>query len=110
MMQLGSGTWDLNPSITYTGIMDKWFWGGQVSGVARLQDSNKSGYALGDIVQGTVWGGYRFSGALSATLRGVYTQQGAIKGAFNDTFHQLGPVDYTSQLMAWRMYLTSGPG
>ncbi|MBK7474228.1 MAG: DUF3570 domain-containing protein [Betaproteobacteria bacterium] len=30
-MQLGSGTWDLNPSITYAGEAHGWSWGAQVS-------------------------------------------------------------------------------
>jgi hypothetical protein len=93
-MQLGSGTWDFNPSITYTGLADKWFWGAQLSGTVRLEDRNKSGYALGNIFQSTLWGGYQLPGGWSASLRGVYTRQGAIKGEFNDTFYALGPVDY----------------
>ena len=28
-MQLGSGTWDFNPSITYAGGRGPWFWGAQ---------------------------------------------------------------------------------
>jgi hypothetical protein len=95
-MQLGSGTWDFNPSVTYTGSADRWSWGVQASAVVRMQNANNSGYALGDIVQGTAWGGYQFTGALSGTLRAVYTQQGAIKGGFNGTFYQMSPVDYTS--------------
>ena len=95
-MQLGSGTWDFNPSLTYTGLADKWFWGGQLSGVVRLQNENSSGYALGNIFQGTLWGGYQLTNGLSATLRGLYTDQGAIKGEFNGTFYKLGPVDYPS--------------
>ncbi|PZN82630.1 MAG: hypothetical protein DM484_06120, partial [Candidatus Methylumidiphilus alinenensis] len=49
-MQLGSGTWDFKPSITYTGQMDEWSWGAQISGTHRLQEQNVNGYALGDIL------------------------------------------------------------
>jgi hypothetical protein len=95
-MQLGSGTWDFNPSITWLGASDGWFWGAQASAIARMESRNKSGYALGDVYQGTAWGGYRWDNGLSGTLRGVYTQQGAIKGEINGTFYKLSPVDYSA--------------
>lgn len=82
-MQLGSGTWDFKPSLTYTGQIGDWSWGAQLSGTKRLQDRNPSGYALGDMFQATAWGGYSVSTWLSATLRGIYTDQGKIRGAFN---------------------------
>lgn len=79
-MQPGSGTWDFKPTLTYTGQQDDIFWGAQFSAVKRLQDKNKSGYALGDIYQGSTWAGYRLFDWMSGTLRGVYTQQNKIKG------------------------------
>ncbi|MFA6162351.1 MAG: DUF3570 domain-containing protein [Methylobacter sp.] len=84
-MQLGSGTWDFKPSLTYTGKLDDWSWGAQLSGTKRLEDKNESGYALGDIFQSTAWGGYSLTRWLSASIRGVYTVQGAINGQFNPT-------------------------
>lgn len=95
-MQLGSGTWDFNPSLTYNGLADKWFWGAQLSGTMRMENRNDSGYRLGNIFQGTFWGGYRVNDGLSASLRGVYTRQGAIEGEFNGPFYKLGSVDYPS--------------
>ena len=95
-MQLGSGTWDFNPSITYLGSADRWFWGAQASAIARMESRNESGYALGDVYQGTAWGGYRWDNGLSATLRAAYTQQGAIKGEFEGTYYKLSPLDYPS--------------
>ncbi|MDD5276594.1 MAG: DUF3570 domain-containing protein [Methylovulum sp.] len=84
-MQLGSGTWDFNPSLTYTGNLARWSWGAQLSGTIRLEDKNASGYALGDIFQSTAWGSYNLTHWLSASVRGVYTAQGQINGAFNLT-------------------------
>ncbi len=92
-MQLGSGTWDFKPSLTYTGKLDDWSWGAQVSGTKRLEDKNESGYALGDIFQSTAWGGYSLTRWLSASIRGVYTVQGAINGQFNPTQGVVG-VNY----------------
>ncbi len=82
-MQLGSGTWDFKPALTYTGELDKWSWGIQASGTKRLESKNSSGFAFGDIFQSTVWGGYNLTDWLVASIRGVYTVQGTIKGEFN---------------------------
>lgn len=93
-MQLGSGTWDFRPSLTYTGYLDRWSWGGQVSGTQRLEDKNASGFAFGDGVQPTAWGSYSLLDWLSASVRGVYTMQSAIKGEYNKRHEQSGPMDF----------------
>ncbi|WP_260839239.1 DUF3570 domain-containing protein [Methylomonas koyamae] len=82
-MQLGSGTWDFKPSLTYTGQAGAWSWGGQVNATKRLEDRNSAGFALGDAVQGTAWGSYNVLDWLAASVRGIYTAQGAIKGRFS---------------------------
>ncbi|MGR9087327.1 MAG: DUF3570 domain-containing protein [Gammaproteobacteria bacterium] len=93
-MQLGSGTLDFKPSLTYTGSMDQWSWGAQVSGTKRLEDNGETGFAFGDIIQSTAWGGYSLTDWLSASVRGVYTVQGAVQGEFNQPIDQFGPMDY----------------
>jgi hypothetical protein len=93
-MQLGSGTWDLLPSLTYTGEGARWSWGGQLSGIYRLEDENESGYALGDQFQATAWGSYGLTDWLSASVRGVYTTQGEIKGRFNGPQALSMPMDF----------------
>jgi len=95
-MQLGSGTWDFKPSLTYTGQAGRWSWGAQLSGVKRLEERNTSGFAFGDILQSTAWGGYRLYDWLSATVRGVYTAQGSLSGVYNDTYAPVGPMDFGS--------------
>lgn len=81
-MQLGSGTWDFKPSLTYTGHTDNWSWGAQASGTVRMEEQNESGYSLGDLFQATAWGSYNLTSWLTASLRGVYTLQGSINGQF----------------------------
>jgi hypothetical protein len=81
-LQLGSGTWEVRPSITYGGQADRFSWGAQVSAVKRLQSKNSSGYALGDMAQVTAWGSYNILDWLSASLRGVGTAQDSIHGQF----------------------------
>ena len=98
-MQLGSGTWDLLPSLTYTGHLNRWSWGGQLSGIVRLEDQNESGYALGDQFQATAWGGVGLTDWLSASVRGVYTTLGDISGEFNGQVghrNRQGPMDFPS--------------
>ncbi|MFO1312927.1 MAG: DUF3570 domain-containing protein [Burkholderiales bacterium] len=92
-MQLGSGTWDLNPSVTYLGAFGPWSWGAQASGILRLESANASGYALGNVAQGTAWMAYTSDTGMSATLRAAYTWQGTIRGAFDGTHYRLSPLD-----------------
>lgn len=58
-MQLGSGTFDAMPGITYNGMQDNVFWGAQYVGEIRLEDENDEGYSLGDKHFITAWGGYQ---------------------------------------------------
>ncbi|MFM8333608.1 MAG: hypothetical protein ACKN9T_18170, partial [Candidatus Methylumidiphilus sp.] len=95
-MQLGSGTWDFKPSLTYAGFHDDWSWGLQLSGIKRIEGRNNAGYALGDQFQSTAWGGYSFYDWLSATVRGSYTILGRISGGFTDTHPITAPVDFPS--------------
>ena len=87
-MQLGSGTWDFKPSLTYTGKGDEWSWGAQVGGTKRLESRNESGFALGDLFETSVWGGYDLTHWLSATVRAAYTWQGSIKGRYPRSTHK----------------------
>ena len=93
-MQLGSGTWDFKPSVTYTGKLDKYGWGAQINGTVRMEHNNETGFAFGDIFQSTAWGSYDLLNWLSTSVRGVYTVQGSIRDQYNGTFNKLGPMDY----------------
>lgn len=93
MMQPGSGTWDFLPSITYTGRADRFAWGAQVLGIVRMEEENESGYRLGDVLQVTGWGSYRFADWISASVRGLYTDQGKIEGHYNGPHNHSSPPD-----------------
>jgi hypothetical protein len=95
-MQLGSGTWDFKPAVTYTNQIDDWSLGAQLNGTARFESSNKAGFALGDIFQATSWGSYGWTHWLSTSVRGIYTLQGELKGAYRGVYHQIGAMDYTN--------------
>ena len=92
-MQLGSGTWDFKPSLTYTGQWQQFSWGAQSSGTLRMQNQNDSGYALGDLYQTTAWGSYSLTNWLSGSIRGLYTTQGGIKGQYSGLIQQYSPAD-----------------
>lgn len=93
-MQLGSGTWDFLPNLTYTGNHANWYWGGQLYGTKRLENRNESGYRLGDFFQASTWGGYRLTNWLGASVRGVYTLRDSIQGDFNTFNARSGPMDF----------------
>jgi len=94
-MQLGSGTWDLKPSLTYIGQMGSWSWGANINATIRLEDDNSQGYVLGDEISGSIWGGYRFLPWLSGTVRGIYTAQGSIQGRYKGQSLLSAPTDFS---------------
>lgn len=56
-MQLGSGSFDLKPSLTARSRTGKWSYGAQASAIIRL-DKNDEGYTLGDAAEATGWLAY----------------------------------------------------
>ncbi len=81
--QLGSGTWDFHPSMTYSGELLRFAWGTQLSGIKRIESRNDAGYRLGDQLQASTWGSVRLTDWLSASIRGQYTEQGDVHGRFD---------------------------
>lgn len=53
-MQLGSGTYDLNPGIAYSAQAGKWSWGTEFMYKSRL-GKNDAGYSFGDRYSATVY-------------------------------------------------------
>ncbi len=67
-MQLGSGSFDLLPGLTYTGGAGDVAWGAQYKGTYRTHE-NGQGYTLGHIHRMTGWASYLFIPEVSASLR-----------------------------------------
>lgn len=82
-MQLGSGSWGIAPSITYTGFSGDWSYGGQASAKIYLAD-NENDYRVGDRYEATVWGARRWSDWLSTSLRAKISHWQNITGADPD--------------------------
>lgn len=78
-MQLGSGTLDLLPGLTWLGQAGDWSWGGQGSATIRM-GTNDRGWTLGNKVQGTAWWARVLGRHLSAAVRLVATRTGNIGG------------------------------
>jgi hypothetical protein len=67
-MQLGSGTVDLLPGLTYLGEGDKFAWGTEWRSVLRI-GRNSNGYSLGDQHWLSTWLDYKLTDAISPYLR-----------------------------------------
>ena len=78
-MQLGSGTFDLMPGLTYTGHHEKLGWGSQFSSTFFLGD-NDEGWSFGDRYELTAWGSYLLDDWISTSLRLTGITQGTING------------------------------
>ena len=78
-MQLGSGTFDLMPGITYTGKTDSMSWGGQLNATLRLYDNDEN-YRLGNVFEATAWVAKAWQPWVSTSLRVTGRSEGSIKG------------------------------
>ena len=67
-MQIGSGTPDLLPGITYIGHSNAFSWGSQIMGTVRL-GKNYRGWAGSDRVDFTAWAAYPWTRWLSSSVR-----------------------------------------
>lgn len=79
-MQLGSGTVDLLPGVTYVGQNLDLSWGSQLSGTVRLGE-NSNDYTLGNRIDWSSWGAYQIQEWISASLRTRLQRWGNIDGA-----------------------------
>jgi len=78
-MQLGSGTYDLIPGITYADSTDKFGWGFQASYLLRLGE-NDNDYSLGDIAEVFGWTKYVISPSLLVSGKLGYRDWDRIDG------------------------------
>ena len=79
-MQLGSGTFDLMPGMTYKGYTEDWSWGAQAIGTIRT-GTNKRGYKLGNVGDFSLWGARKWNDGVSTSVRLNGTTWGNISGS-----------------------------
>ncbi len=82
-MQLGSGTFDLKPGITYLGAHNEFSWGAQANLVLRLGENDQE-YTLGNRTQLTSWIAYNKIPEATVTARLDYQDWGNIDGEDKD--------------------------
>lgn len=98
-MQLGSGTVDLLPGVTYLGQAAQWAWGGEMIPTIRL-GRNSRDYALGNRYRLTAWGARKLTDWLSLSgrtdgqkwdnIRGADPGQNRLAAATKDPKRQAG--------------------
>ncbi|MBC2600557.1 transporter [Puniceicoccus vermicola] len=82
-MQMGSGTYDLLPTVTYLGQTECWSWGAQLGGALRM-GRNDEGYSLGNRGNATSWIAREWADWVSSSFRIDGSIWGNIDGANDD--------------------------
>jgi len=93
-MQTGSGTWDIEPSVTVKGGAGPFGWGAQAGYRWRAEHRNSSGYRLGNRALATGWLSYMFAPTVGATARAEFTHQGRIRGEYDGPHDDMMPNDF----------------
>lgn len=79
-MQIGSGTVDLLPGITFLGMSEQGSWGLQGAGTFRLGENDRE-WTLGNRLEVNGWVAYRLTDRISASARARYLTWGDVEGA-----------------------------
>jgi hypothetical protein len=91
-MQLGSGTYDLIPAVTYTRSYDGAGWGFQASYVWRIGE-NDNDYTLGNVAEVFGWGKYVVNPRLLLSSKLAYKNWGRIDGQDPEINPAMSPVN-----------------
>lgn len=83
-MQLGSGTVDLLPSLTFRQQLKRWSYGVQGNATLRLQERNERDYRLGHQAELVSWGGYMLADWISLNGGLSYQWAGELQGKQRD--------------------------
>ena len=78
-MQLGSGTYDFEPAITYLAQTENYSYGAQLGGILRIGENDQD-YTLGNKFEATLWGARKITDSLSASAKFDYSSQSEIDG------------------------------
>ena len=79
-MQLGSGTYDFHPAITYLAQTEKYSYGAQLGGILRIGENDQD-YTLGNKFEAALWGARKITDSLSASAKFDYSSQSEVDGA-----------------------------
>lgn len=99
VMQLGSGTIDLKPGVTYNGQFRATYWGAQILGLLHA-GANSQGYTKGNEYSLTGWVGRKWTRWFGTTFRLAWRQAFNPEGE-DPLMTTKSPLDEAS-LQAWR--------
>ncbi len=85
-MQLGSGTFDFMPGVTFLAQNEKMSFGSQLKGVLRLGENDRD-YTLGNRLNLNGWAGYKLNNSISPMISFNLHTWGDIDGA--DVIHNM---------------------
>jgi hypothetical protein len=88
--QLGSGTWDIVPGLTWVGESGRWSWGANWIETLRL-GTNSEAYAFGNRHELSAWGVRGLSDSVSTSLRMAGAAWGNLDGADPDLDPSMSP-------------------
>lgn len=106
-MQLGSGTYDLLPGVTWLKHSDGSLLGVQASATLRLGD-NDNGYTLGDRYLLTAWYSHQVTSAFSSSVRVAVESWGNIDGSDDQLNPMMVPTARTDLRAGHRLDLFVG--
>jgi len=106
-MQLGSGTWDVQWAITYTGAHKRLSWGSQFEGLYRI-GTNEIGYRLGTDYLASIWMTGSLIEWVSISGRFVWNRLGNIHGVDPTLDKTLNPLNDNMKRGGTRLKI--GPG
>ena len=89
-MQLGSGTFDLLPSLTFVEQFKDWSWGAQANGVLRLENKNSNNYRYGHKLELLGWLGCNLAQWISLNGGLSYNYTDELKGVQKGV-NRMGP-------------------
>ena len=101
-MQLGSGTYDFHPAITYLAQTENYSYGAQLGGILRIGENDQD-YTLGNKFEAALWGARKITDSISTSAKLDYSSQGEIDGS--DT-----RLDARNMMMASPSFQTASQG
>ena len=90
-MQLGSGTYDFHPAVTYLAQNDNYSYGAQVGGILRIS-KNDQDYTLGNKFEASLWGARKITESLSASAKFDYSSQNEVDGEDTRMMKMMSPA------------------
>jgi len=90
-MQLGSGTYDFHPAITYLAQTQSYSYGAQIGGVLRIGENDQD-YTLGNKFEAVLWGARKITESLSASVKLDYSSQNEVDGEDSRMMKMMSPA------------------